>query len=84
MQPWDAKEDWQKRIEKLARVLMAADGTSTKPDDILVFFDPFRWDGSLSTPAGAHTFSEIESRRPAWTAPRWVKMANAAIATLLN
>ena len=81
---WDATEDWQRRVEKMARVLMGASDTSTKPDDTLLFFDPFRWDGKLSTPGGMHAFAEVENRRPAWTAPKWIRMANAAIATLNN
>lgn len=76
---WNADTVEKIQIEKVARALMAAEGKSTKPDDRLTFFDPFRWDGHLTTEAGAHRPGDILNNRPAWTAPRIIRMAVAAI-----
>jgi hypothetical protein len=80
MKPWDAKTDEQRRVERVARALMVAEGKSTQPDDVLVFLDPFNWDGDLSTPPGSYRTDEVRNDRPAWTGFRIIRMANAAIA----
>ncbi len=79
MDAWHAQSDRQRMIERIARALMSAERKSTLPEDILMFMDPFRWDGELTTFAGAHKFEDISNKRPAWTAPRIIRMANAAL-----
>lgn len=76
---WEAKSEQEHAIERVARALMHAERKSIKPDDRLAFFDPFRWDGELSTPPGAYAAHDVRNDRPAWTAPRIIRMANAAL-----
>ncbi len=77
---WDATSPEQTQIAHVARSLMVADDKN--PDDVLMFFDPFNWSGALTTKAGIHGRDEIDkimNRRPAWTAPRWIRLACAAL-----
>ena len=77
--PWDAKTDLESAIERVARAIIIAERKSTHPDDTMAFFDPFRWDGELTTEPGAYATEQIQNVRPAWTAPRIIRMANAAL-----
>jgi hypothetical protein len=77
--PWNAQTDEQRTIERVARALIRAENKSTQPDDTLVFFDPFNWDGELSTPPDVYKTEEIQNNRPAWTGFRIIRMACAAI-----
>lgn len=82
MSAWLADTETKKQIERVSRALMISEGKNTQPDDIVVFFDPFRWDGKLSTSAGAYDPATIQNSRPAWTAPKYIRMAVHAIAAV--
>jgi hypothetical protein len=83
-EPWTPTNSHQELIECVARALMEAENKSTKADDMLIFFDPFDWGGKMSTRPGMYiTENTPQYRRPAWTGPRILRMANAAIAAIL-
>ena len=79
---WEPASANQACIRAVARELLIAEGKRTQPDDTLLFMDPFNWEGRLPTRTGMHRLHEIAERRPAWTAPRIIRMANAAILAL--
>lgn len=77
MNPWTPQNDPQRLLENACKAIMYEE--EKNPHETLVFMDPFNWEGELGTPAGVHAAHEVLNHRPAWTAPRVLRLAHAVI-----
>ena len=71
--PWDPTTDEQRDIKQRAIEIVADEGKSVGPFDVMKFYQPFNW---LGEHMEEYVYpNEVFNRRPALTTPRIIRKA---------